>query len=605
MSAFDLLLSRVPFLGRAFGASVEEQARSPDLAGLLRATSTAAAQGRDDVVRHLLRALDVEPTGSSRGSWLSYVNDQPYETDADLLGDRLPWEIRRIITTDTKVAMAVRATVQTALTATFSFKPGRDTPLARELAAQSNQDFGFGASPRMDRPFAEVLEEAMFIGPAVGFCYHEAGYALRQVDGRLRWLLSDYHYRPPEAHQRFEHMGDRFIGVRQRAAGSAGECLIPAHKLLLLGYGAAADNLWGSGWARAAYPWVVLKQHFTELLAVNGEREALGGLYVTVDKLEAERHGYSAPQLTEMIKKAKKAAAQWSQGAISWLLSFAGIKFEQLPGRFNPVGAIAVIAQCNQEILAAFVGASLLEIGVVQPGNRAIGEIFSSMLTDNVATVLDQIARRLGGRLGPGRGTATRVHDVNLGRDIDPADYPRAVHTGLRPSELGKALGQLPALRAAGLITGTDKLEAEILAAVGVVMDEAARRTVAERLGVANNDVPNLGPAGTPDGAPASPEAVAAAAQRMGGELAEGEDAGAEAAPTPARNPAAYTARNRDAAAMLNVSAGLLSTLVQRGQAQGISPPTIGAGAYRRWDPSQLADWYDQVAAPPAREAAA
>lgn len=573
-----------------------------------RAGARGAGDDRPEVMRQFMQAFDTAEWGSSRASWLNFGTDQPYETDSRLIGEKLPWEIRRILTSDAKVQMVVRAIVTTALTAEWSARPGRDTPLARKLAEQQNQDFGWGGrSPRLDRAWDEIVEEALFIGPAVGFCYHEAAYALRPVDGALRWQVADYLYRPPEAHEEFLYEGDVFVGVRQRSAGGFSERVIPSHRLLLLGYGAGPDNLWGTGWARAAYPWVVLKEHFTELLALNGEREALGGLHVKVDKKEAEAHGYTTTQLAKMIETAKQAAAEWSRGTLAWLMSAGGIDFQKLPGGYPVTGALAIITQCNQEILAACVGAPLLEMGVVQPGNRAIGEIFGNFLVDNVANVLDQQGRRLGGRLGPGRGTATRVHDVNEGRLLDPADYPVAVHKGLRLSKLAQALGQLPALRAANLLTPTDKLEADVREAVGIAQ-EGALQTIAERLGGANNAVPNLGPAGTPDGAPASPTKVAAAVGRLQGAGAANGDGDVEALDEDTEDaeaddalpvdPAACSAANRTVADTLNISTGLLNSLVARGRARGIPPPAIGAGRYRRWDPAAVGGWYHRVTSP-------
>lgn len=575
-----------------------------------RAGARGAGDDRPEVIRHLMQAFDMAEWGSSRASWLNFGSDQPYETDARLIGEKLPWEVRRILTSDPKVQMVVRAVVTTALTAEWIATPGRDTPLARKLAEQHNQDFGWGGrSPRLDRAWDEIVEEALFIGPAVGFCYHEAAYALRKIDGALRWQVADYRYRPPEAHEEFIHEGDVFVGVRQRSVGGFSERVIPSHRLLLLGYGAGPDNLWGTGWARAAYPWVVLKEHFVELLALNGEREALGGLQVKIDKLEAQRHGYTATQLAKMIETAKRAAAEWSRGTLAWLMSGAGISFEQMPGGYPVAGALAIITQCNQEILAACVGAPLLEMGVVQPGNRAIGEIFGNFLIDNVANVLDQQGRRLGGRLGPGRGTATRIHDVNEGRLIDPADYPVAKHKGLRLSKLAQALGQLPALKAANIITPTDKLEADVREAVGIAQ-EGALQTTAQRIAGPNNTVPNLGPAGTPDGAPASPAKVSAAVGRMQGAGPANADAEVEALdedtdddPTPPVDPAAYSASNRAVADMLNVSLGLLNSLVARGRARGIAPPVIGTARYRRWNPAEVPGWYDRVTSPDAEAA--
>lgn len=598
-------------------AYLDQLARLPFVGRFVQAIGMAASNGRPDVVRQHLRDFDLIDFGAAHGTGMGN-RDQPYEPDEALLGDRLPWAVRRMFTTDAKVQMAVRATVTTASTAEWEWNPGRDTRLARELAHRSNQDFGWaGLSPRMERSWDEIVEEMMLVGPAGGFNYHEGAYGLRRIDGAHRWIVRDYLYRPPEAHQGFEYDGDRFIGVRQHPVGGVGERFIPAHRLLLMGYGAGADNLWGTGWARAAYPWFVLKQHFQELLSLNGEREALGGLMVEVNPKEAEDNGYSAAQMARMVIAAKRAAAQYSQGLITWLMAGAGIKFSQLPGRFNPVGAIAIITQCNQEILAACLGAQLLELGVVSPGNRAIGEIFSTVLTDNVANVLDQFGRRLGGQLGPGRGTATRVHDVNAGRALDPADYPTAVHSGLRPSKIAQILGQLPALRSAGFVTPTDKLEAAIRGAVGEAMEDSARRTVSERLEGANNAVVTVGPAGTPDGMPASPEAVAAGIERMNGQAAgaeaqlaepdaepvEPEVIEPEVARPPTRDLSAYTLRNRDVAEMLQISPGFLNTLVRRGDGLEVERPFSGAGRYRLWNPSQLADWWDQVGTPEARVA--
>lgn len=477
--------------------------------------STAA----DQVRRELIDPLDLMGIGTpGHGRW-GHEDQQPYERDSKLMGARLPYTARQMFTEDPKVQMAVRAMLTMAHSAEWEWERGRGTPLADELALEANQLFGWGAtgSGRMRRDWDEVVEEIMLVGPAAGFAYNEVIYELQRWDGELRWGIGEYAYRPPESHRGWDIDGDRLLGARQTASATGADAYIPAHKLLLFGYGAGPDNYWGTGWCRAAYPWYELKRNFRANLKVAGQRDAMSSIKVTIDQKACQDAGYKQNEIRKMIRRAHKFAAEYSAGGRSWFATPKGIDVERFPSDLKHAGHVAVITQCNQEILAACLGAPLLEMGVVGPGNHSIGELFGDKMADNVAGCLDVIGRRLGGRLGQGRGTATRVHDLNRGRRLDPADYPNAVHRGLRKDPLLQILGQLPALRASGFVTPTDRLNRDILRSVGRTMDESARRSVDERMAGANNDVVTTGPAGGPQGKPTSPSSIEAAIGRVEG----------------------------------------------------------------------------------------
>lgn len=492
-------------------AVFDHLARLPVMRTLLSSLRSAMDAGSEQRVRSVLDQIDLADLGAAYSAGWRRGVDQPYEEDPSLMGDRLPWAVRQLIRTDPKVHMCARALVATALTAEWEWEPGCDSALAGELAREANENFGWASSPagRMARSFDEVIEEMMSVGPAGGFVYHEVNYRLRRIGAEQRWVVNDYLYRPPEAHYLFEIERDALVGVRQRGLGGFAETYIPAHKLLLMGYGAAADNPWGNGWARAVYPWVKLKKFVKDLIAAGAERDALGSIAVEIDESEAVAHGYQGAKLQKAIKTILDMASQYAGGARSWFSTITGIKVSRLQGNFNVAPLIACLVHANQEILAACVGAPLLELGVVAPGNRAIGELFTEKLIENVANILDGYGRRLGGPLGPGRGTATRVHDVNRGRLIDPIHYPVARHYGLRPDRIGQLLPYMQGLEAANYVTPTDRLERRILRTVGEVMDPIAQRTPEQRLQRAASAA---GQAGAPRPAPAPTGGVAAEA---------------------------------------------------------------------------------------------
>ena len=414
-----------------------------------------------------------------------------------------------MLRTDPKLAGVSRILRHALLSATWEVVPGDDSSEARRNADLVRDALGLDghASHLASGSFENELSKMLpFLD--VGFRVLEEVYYIGR-EGRA-WLAG-WGDTEPESVQEWRRGDDGQLAqvIQDRVAGSVREPEpIPAYKCLVLSHGRTGDNYEGVGLLRPCWYWWRLKTHVLDQISVGAERWANPTPHAIVDRQAGRELGYTDDEISEQIAAVEEYVSGYVSDGESYLLSQPAVKLEAFgAGAYDPAGMLSVVNQANQEMASAYT-AHFVELGLGDVGSRAVGQVHWNAWRMSMVNVLDYIAQTLGGPSRPGGGTLARLIAFNFyppGTTPAPAKLPRLVHRGLDVDGLADALGTLPSLVSAGLLTPTDDVERRIRRTIGSVVDAPeSSRAADERLGVtALADAPDSdGGSGRPSTSP-------------------------------------------------------------------------------------------------------
>jgi hypothetical protein len=195
---------------------------------------------------------------------------------------------------------------------------------------------------------------------------------------------------------------------------------------------------------------------------------------------------YPLETIAEMTDEAYEGAQAYVSHGTSALKLPAGVTMTTYgEGAFDPAGLLSVVAHANQEMATAYV-AHFIELGLGDVGSRATGQVHwnswrqaVSNIHDHVAAVLacTTIARLVGYNFYAPDGCEDAANRVPHGK------RPSLRHVGLEVDGLADALGTLPSLVGAGILSPDDSLERGVRRLVGLRDRPGPRREWDERLG--------------------------------------------------------------------------------------------------------------------------
>lgn len=371
-------------------------------------------------------------------------------------------EMRR---TDDSVGAIWRATRDSLLSARWSWRAGDSTdPVSQGLADEANRLFGFmGYGGRLERSWEDGLEQLILFYP-VGYRYGEVRFELR--GGRID-IVEAWVDREPFAHREWIFDDDgNWIGVVQkppcgdlgRSMGSAGP-FIPADELVLLAHGVEGQNLEGCGALRPAYDAFLRKRAVQDFQMEAVERWSRGVPEIVIDEVAAEEANLSKPDLKKQVDRVRASITAFLAGDAAWIESTPYVRVQTFGGDLDPSKTSSLIESLDGAIKGALL-LQFLNLGTTPTGSRSVGEVHQDLWRTSLCQVLDRISAAYGGHRRPGGGVIGRWAELNY-PNITSEQLPRLVHAGLSVDPLVDALGQFPALTAAGWVNPANEADRE------------------------------------------------------------------------------------------------------------------------------------------------
>lgn len=439
-----------------------------------------------DPPRHM-RALHPRFTSKGiSGTQLSGGVISGYERNTQLTGLNWVTEAEDMLRTDPVVRRSWHMLRQTLLSATWRFESADDAdPVAIELARFANECFGLdGYAGQMSLSWEEQLSYLLEFVP-IGYRYAEELYRVGpDENGKIKVWLDHYADREPSAHMKWLSRDNQSLdGVLQNMVG-IGKVPepIPANKLLLLTLNRTGSNFEGAGMLRPVWWWWRTKQRVANLMCVGVDRWAIPAPKVKVDRSKAEMAGLTDADINSMVDEAEAQAQAFLSSEQSYLIENDVVTFDNYAAAPNlyAQGPLDIIRECDNQISQAFL-AQFANLGISDTGSRSVGEVHLSVFRRAAINLCDLVASAVNGVDRRGGGTVGRLVRWNYGA-VDPSKLPRLTHSGLDTDDLAEALGMLPALVQAGLLTPDDDLERAIRERLGAGdLPEGASRTAQER----------------------------------------------------------------------------------------------------------------------------
>lgn len=375
--------------------------------------------------------------------------------------------------------VAQRGTLKSA-TFQFEAQPGG----SQEPADYLNEAFGFGQPGRMSVSFEQQLDWLLRY-LLLGWRYSEEIYYIN--DGRV-WL-DRYADREPSAHAEWVPAPDGTLAaVRQWGTSAVGlnkstTLDIPANKILHLVVDATGSGLEGTGQLRPCYQWRRLKRHTLDMLGIGVERWAVPTPMATFDypRLE-EQAKFSRVDIDTIITRVKATLKNYVSHQLGYIMKELGVDIEAYGANTLDVsGPIAVIRLCDQQILMASL-LQFLTLGTNDTGSRAVGSVLETFYRRASINHLDYLVSRIGGRAGPGQGTAGRLLAWNF-KNLKPVDIPIMRHEGLDARAGLNDMANIAQAIKSGALTPDDQIE-RFLRRSGRMpdLDQAHERSTDQRL---------------------------------------------------------------------------------------------------------------------------
>lgn len=424
----------------------------------------AAKKGRKPIVGS---GTPVErKTKGWAGSRVAFGVLSDHESNPALRRGGWPRAEREMRRTEASVGAIWRATRDSLLSARWSWRAGDSTdPVSRRLADEANRLFGLmGYGGRMRRPWENALEQAILFYP-VGWRYGEVRFELTEwgID-----IVDPWVDREPIAHDRwvFDEQDD-WIGVIQKApSGDLGRALgsgtgpfIPAEELVLLAHGVEGQNLEGCGALRPAWDTFERKRAVQDFQMEAVERWSRGIPEIVIDEVAAEEAGVSKAELKKQVERVRASITAFLAGDAAWIESTPYVRVQTFGGELDPSKASSLIESLDGAIKSTML-LQFLNLGTTPTGSRAVGEVHHDLWRTSLCQVLDRVSAAYGGHRRAGGGVIGRWVELNY-PSVTSEQLPRLVHAGLSVDPLVDALGQLPALTAAGWVDPANAADRE------------------------------------------------------------------------------------------------------------------------------------------------
>lgn len=441
----------------------------------------------------------------SRWTWNRWPNGVEHDQQFRLPG-RWALAAAEMLRNDPKLVEFSRARMDPILQARYEVVPGKGERAAM-FADDIRLAFGIGdrAAPRMcQRSWSDIIE-MLSRGLDVGFAVVEPLYGIGE-DGK--WWVRDVV--DVEAYSITGFLRDatgRLVEVQQTVSQTGmgyGHHSVPADRILLFSWGMTGDNYVGCGALRPCWDWYKLKRDVPHLFGQALTRWSIPPLVATVCRrvltapMTAGGEGLSDEDADKLISAAQLAGVSMQAGETTMLMAYGvngeGLKWEAMQGQpFQPQIFGSTVTECDRQMAAAF-SAEVVEMGTKGEGSRAIGEVHLDVLKASLGNQLDKILEVFHGASRPGGGLFDRLLTANYG-PIRPEELPQVIHHGLEVDGLADALGAVPSLVAAGMVTPND-LRDRVLRLLGA---HPSLEPIAEP-SVSLEGVPQVGGGGRPEG---------------------------------------------------------------------------------------------------------
>lgn len=387
---------------------------------------------------------------------------------------------------DPQVSLATNVVFSEVLGATPKIVKGatgrrEDEPLAERLAEFTREVFGVenraGLTRRTFDAWRKDIVWAIFYGSLV----FEVEWDPR--DERTGHTIPvDIHPRIPSSIERWGD-GDQFGPVTQRlVSGSPAPKPMEGRKLLLFTVGQLGTDWLGRGLARVAWSAYQRRRDLQDYRQIGCSRLGLTPPKVKQDPDKiANQARLTESMVAELVQQQVDNVCAVQAGENACLVEIAGITevdYGTSDG-FDPAKLMGAERIEVEEIYAAF-GVLFLALGINGEGNRSLGEVHMNLLRRAAVRYAALIAAVFNGPWRAGGGLIGALIELNFG-PVDPRLLPKLELTGLEPNALAEALGSLPGLVTAGLLTPTDEVEAAIRTALGLP-PLTVTRSVEERM---------------------------------------------------------------------------------------------------------------------------
>lgn len=404
--------------------------------------------------------------------------------------------------TDPKLLDLAHQTRTAMLQGTWLVKLPKDSqgnPEAERNAEFIRQAFGFeGRACHAQRPWEAMLGQ-MSRWAEVGFRVMETNYQFDESDGQV-WLKDIFDIEPASIVGWLRDANSEIIAVEQdgsRTGTHRYRNIIPVERtLLILTNGLAGDQVTGQGMLRACWFWWKLKESLAKQMGVAAEKWAIPTLAASVDTSAMQAAGMAEADITAAVNGVNQTCNNYAANEQAWVKEMPGVVYRILAqGAFTPAAFREAIGVCDEQMAAAW-SASFKAIGMSGEGSRAIGEVHYDAWKVAVANRMDYIA-------GAMQKVVNDLLEINFYENGVPASVrPHLAHTGLEVDGLADALGALPGLISAGVVTPTAELERRVLKLLNVEPGPGSERSSQERMGGTSAIITtdNTGGAGRPVG---------------------------------------------------------------------------------------------------------
>jgi hypothetical protein len=407
------------------------------------------------------------------------------ERAPELQGRAWPATAREMLRTDPKLYGINRMLVQALLSARWEVRPGDSSDEAARNAEYVRRALGLegrasmlrvrrGGGELVPTTFEAELRKLLAYLP-VGFRVFEELY---RVEGGAVWL-DGWGDTEPESIQewRRDEAGALTEVIQQRVAGQRTPEPLPVGRALILTADQTGDDYTGTGLLRPCWFWWKLKRHVADQVAVGAERWANPTPLGEIDREALADKGYSLDVLAEMRAELEQDLEGYTSNEASFMVVPAGMTVRAFgEGAYDPTGLLSVIEQCDAQMVTAY-AAQVVSVGVGGDGSRAVGQVHRDLWRQSVTNILDDAAGAISGT------TMARLLELNFyGKGgMPPSKLPTLRHVGLEVDGLADALGAVPSLVAAQVLTPDDALERRIRRLIGLRDVPGPRRTWEER----------------------------------------------------------------------------------------------------------------------------
>lgn len=420
-----------------------------------------------------LPSPDATPTRESV-SGTRWVGRRPVATERNpefaTPGD-WAWVAQQMPREDPKLSGVSMMTHNALSSATWSVEAGGDSAEAERNAEYVRQMLGLenrGCMMTRAATFEESLNP-MWNYLDVGFRTLEEGYYFDEATDRL-WLSGWLDMSPDTVRGWILDDDEQLAQIIQMprsgySLARFGERVVDASRALVLTHKLTGTAFEGTGLLRPCWRWLQSKQHNQDQLDTGSEKWAQPGLKVKTSRLPADVIPYEPHEISAMRDEAVQSCAEYAAGPGMVVQASDAVDVETFgEGAYDSSHILANINQSNQEMATAYL-AHFIELGLGDVGSRATGQVHWNAWRQSMVNALDYIGGMICGPSGPGRGTTTRMVELNFypaGVRCPPSERPVLVHTGLDVDGFADLLPHIPALVAADALTPDDQIERRI-----------------------------------------------------------------------------------------------------------------------------------------------